>query len=172
MSAIDSWSSQRAALAVEALRCGGQLRLQVHGESMLPSLWPGDLAEIEACSLNQVGRGEIVLAFRDGRFFLHRFLTRVLPQGEHGGFVTRGDSMPDPDPAFPSDALLGKLVGVERAGQSVSSSLSLSLSLAARSWARAMGVLFCHCSFARRIALRLRNSRDWQRLSGTDLETA
>ena len=166
MGAMDRWSSQRAALAVEALRCGGHLRLQVHGESMLPSLWPGDVAEIESCSLHEVGRGEIVLAFREGRFFLHRFLTR----SDGGGFVARGDSMPGPDPAFPSDALLGKLVGVNRAGQPVS--LSLSLSLAARLWSRAMGALFCYCGFARRIALRLRNSSNSGRLSGADLETA
>ncbi len=104
MSASASLSPQREALAVEALRHTGRLRLQVRGESMLPALWPGDLAEIAACALTDVHHGEIVLAFREGRFFLHRFLAHREPNG----FLTRGDSMPGPDPVFPADALLGK----------------------------------------------------------------
>jgi len=96
----------RSALAVDSLRASGRLRLQVRGESMLPTLWPGDVVEIASCSLEDARPGEIVLAFRDGRLFLHRFLAR----GEFGGFLLRGDSMPGPDPEFPSEALLGRLV--------------------------------------------------------------
>jgi hypothetical protein len=155
----DRCNAQRDALAVEVLRGGGRLRLHVHGESMLPTLWPGDLAEIEACSLNDVGDGEIVLAMRDGRLFLHRLLTHV---GE-STFVTRGDSMPGADLAFGSDAFLGKLVAASRVGARVG--------LALRPWSRALGFLFCYCSLARRVALRLRKSTDSQ-LHGVDLETA
>src|SRR2546421_12828298 len=115
MSAGESRSAQRDALAAEVLRRTGRLRLQVRGESMLPTLWPGDIAEIAACSLHDIGRADIVLAFRDGRFFLHRLLSRT-----HETFLTRGDSMPNADPAFPSDAFLGKLVAVIRNGQTIS----------------------------------------------------
>src|SRR5256885_12962003 len=100
MSESEPWSAHREALAVEALRGSGSLRLQVRGESMLPTLWPGDIAEIAACPLEEVRRGEIVLAFRDHRFFLHRFLAR-----QDNSFRTRGDSMPGPDPAFSREAL-------------------------------------------------------------------
>ncbi len=160
MSASESWSTQREALAVEALRRTGRLRLRVRGESMLPALWPGDVAEIAACSLRDVRHGEIVLAFREGRFFLHRFLARR----EHDGFLTRGDSMPSPDPVFPADALLGKLIGVVRMGQTVSAPL--------RPWSRVVGMLLCYCSFARRAALRFHSSRNSRRLPVADLETA
>ncbi|HWZ82373.1 MAG TPA: S24/S26 family peptidase [Terriglobales bacterium] len=160
MSVRDRWNAQRDALAVEVLRGGGCLRLHVHGESMLPTLWPGDFAEIEDCSLHDVGAGDLVLATRDGRLYLHRLMT-------HAGdrtFVTRGDSMPGADPVFESDALLGKLVSASRAGTPVS--------VALRPWSRVLGLLFCYCSFARRVALRLRKSTDSQKLHGIDLETA
>jgi hypothetical protein len=160
MSVSKSWSAQREALAVEALRASGHLRLQVRGESMLPTLWPGDIAQITACSVSDVGRGEIVLAFHDGRFFLHRFLDR----GDHGGFITRGDSMPAPDPPFPVDALVGKLVRTSRDGQSVAPELRL--------WSRMIGLLLCRSSFARRAALRLRGSRDSQPLPSAEPESA
>jgi hypothetical protein len=160
MSVSDRWNAQRDALAVEVLRGGGRLRLHVHGESMLPTLWPGDLAEIEACSLNDAGAGDLVLATRDGRLFLHRLMTRL---GD-STFVTRGDSMPGADPAFGSGALLGKLVAASRAGAPVA--------VALRPWSRALGFLFSYCGFARRIALRFRKPTDSQKLHGVDLETA
>lgn len=37
---------ERCALATESLLASGRLRMQVHGASMLPTLWPGDLVEI------------------------------------------------------------------------------------------------------------------------------
>jgi hypothetical protein len=160
MSASASLSPQREALAVEALRCTGRLRLQVRGESMLPALWPGDVAEIAACSLNDVHQGEIVLAFRGDRFFLHRFLAHREPNG----FRTRGDSMPGPDPVFQSDALLGKLIHVVRQGQTVSTPT--------QPWSRVVGMIFCYCSLARRAALRFHSWRNSRRLQIADLETA
>ncbi len=156
MSASASLSPQREALAVEVLRRTGRLRLRVRGESMLPALWPGDVAEIAACSLKDVRHGAIILALREGHFFLHRFLAR-----EHDSFLTRGDSMPGPDPVFPADALLGKLMHVVREGHTVSALV--------QPWSRVVGVFLCHCSSARRAALGWRNSR---RLQVADLETA
>jgi hypothetical protein len=155
-----SLSPQRESLAAEALRRSGRLCLHVHGESMLPALWPGDVVEIAACSLNDVERGEIVLTFREGRFFLHRFLAHR----EQNSFLTRGDSMPGPDPVFPTDALLGKLMHVVRAGQTVPAPV--------RPWSRVVGMLFCYCSFARHAALRFHSWRTPRRLEVAHLETA
>ena len=160
MSASASLSPQREALAVEALRHTGRLRLQVRGESMLPALWPGDVVEITACSLDGVRHGEIVLAFREGRLFLHRFLAHREPNG----FLTRGDSMPGPDPVFQADALLGKLMHVVREGHTVSALV--------QPWSRVVGVFLCHCSSARRAALRFHGWRNSRRLQVADLETA
>ncbi|PYX27643.1 MAG: hypothetical protein DMG80_18060 [Acidobacteria bacterium] len=153
-------SPQREALAAETLRRTGRLRLRVHGESMLPALWPGDIVDIAACSLKDLSRDEIVLAYREGRFFLHRFLA----PHEHDSFVTRGDSMPGPDPAFPADALLGKLTQVVRAGQTFTAPVRL--------WSRAIGIFFCYCSTARRAGLTFHNWRYSRELQISDPETA
>ena len=158
MSECARWSAQREVLAVEALRGSGHLRLLVNGESMLPTLWPGDIVEIESCQAGEVGRGEIVLAWRDGRFFLHRFLTE-----RESGFITRGDSMPGPDPEFAAGALLGRLQSVNRNGRQAAPR--------SRPWTRILGLLFCYSSVARRGALTVRGGKT-QGLPAIDLKTA
>jgi hypothetical protein len=128
-------SQERSALAAEALRQSGRLRMRVYGESMLPTLWPGDELEIVRCSVHDAHAGDVVLAVREGHFFLHRFVARCKP----GGFFLQGDSMPTPDPKFPDEALIGRLAVT--AGHSL--------------WSRAIGRVLCFCSPARRLALRL-----------------
>lgn len=136
------WSAERSALVAEVLRGGEGLdlpvRLRVHGESMLPALWPGNAVEIAGCSLKDVRPGEILLALRDGRFFLHRLVA-----SQPNGFVLRGDSMPGPDPQYPPEALLGRLVRGDRPKP------------LAPACSRAVGRLLCHCGWARRLALKL-----------------
>jgi hypothetical protein len=165
---------ERCALAVESLLASGRVRLQVHGESMLPTLWPGDLVEISSCSVDEVLPGEIVLALREGRFFLHRFLGR----SQTNRFLLRGDSMPRPDPQFPNDALLGRLVscgeqGLEMKGQKEKQNRVHPV-LALRPWSWAIGQLLCFFGPARRLALRIhscrkRNTRKVQGLNGAGL---
>ncbi len=142
--ALSSCSAERSALVADALRCGGFLRLRVRGESMLPVLWPGDVVEIASCSLEEVRPGEIVLALRDGRLFLHR-----LVRPTSNGFLLRGDSMPSTDPQFSPEALLGRLVcsGGEQRW------------ISAPAVSRAVGRLLCYCGIARRLALKLHNRR-------------
>ena len=146
-------NAERSALVAEALRLSGRLRLQVHGESMLPALWPGDVVEIASCSLADVRPGEIVLARRKGRLFLHRLVAPCTPNG----FLLRGDSMPGPDPLFPSEALLGRLVRRADDGRGVSAP-ALRPGFGVR-WSRAVGMLLCHCGIARRLALKLHSWR-------------
>jgi len=153
--------AERCALAVDGLRASGRLRLQVHGESMLPILWPGDVVEIKSCSLDDVMPGEIVLALRARRFFLHRFVER-----SQNGFLLRGDSMPHPDPRFPSEALLGRLVSRSH-GQDLDAKDPVRPILPLRPWAWAMGRVICFFAPARRLALMLhdrkkRNAREMQ----------
>jgi hypothetical protein len=149
------WSAERSALLADALRRSHgfcqSLRLRVYGESMLPTLWPGDVVEIAGCSLEEVRPGEIVLALHDGRLFLHRLLA-----SEPNGFVLRGDSMPGPDPLFPSEAMLGRLVG--RTGEGLVSRSTVRFDLGGK-WSRGVGILFCHWGAARRLALKLNQHR-------------
>lgn len=145
----ESWNAERSALAADALRRGGCLRLQVRGESMLPSVWPGDTVEIGDCQLEDVHPGEIVLALRGDRLFLHRFLAH---RGQDG-FLLRGDSMAAPDPVFPSTSFQGRLIQIVRARRTIPLPVPLRL------WPRALGVLFCYCGIARRLALKVRRWR-------------
>jgi|SRR6202158_1989792 len=169
-----SWSAERSALVADVLLRSGRLcrsvRLRVHGESMLPALWPGDVVEIASCSLEEVRPGEIVLAQREGRLFLHRLVGRFNTLCTPNGFLLRGDSMPGPDPQFPTEALLGRLVQKvdESADEGRASSASVGPAFGLNwfgvkrfgmKWSRALGMLLCHCGVARRLALKLHSRR-------------
>jgi len=157
---LSNWSAVRSALVAEVLRRENQLRVrgEIHGESMLPALWPGDVVKIESCSLDEVRPGEIVLAQRDDRLVLHRL---VADRGANG-FVLRGDSARHPDPEYPPDALLGRLVrdSHETGGRSETSEHARLIAewLGAK-WSRAVGILFCYCGLARRLSLKLHGRR-------------
>jgi len=99
-------------LAAEVLRRFGQLRLQVTGASMLPTIWPGDVVTIRSSSLNEVTRGDLVLFSRDRRFIVHR-VAEVLDNG----LVTRGDSVLGPDLPVTPNELLGRVVSITGAGR-------------------------------------------------------
>lgn len=142
--------AEREALAVDALRTSGRLRIGVRGASMLPALWPGDVVEIVAHSFAEVQPGEVVLISRDGRLFVHR----VIARSGTDSFVARGDSMPQSDPLYDSRSLLGKIEGVVRNGRAVQSPI------APRLLHRALGFVFCHFDLARRIALKIHS---WSR---------
>ncbi|MBZ5614857.1 MAG: S24/S26 family peptidase [Acidobacteriia bacterium] len=166
------WSAARIALVADALRGHGHLRLRVHGESMLPRLWPGDMVEIEGCSPEDVRPGEIVLALREDRLFLHRLVAPCTANG----FLLRGDSVPRSD-SFPPDALLGRLVSWadERPGASAAAlRTGLDVNWIGANCSRALGMLLCHCTLARRLALKLHSRRrvtaDESRRSATAAE--
>jgi len=154
-----SIQAERTALAANVLRRFGHLRMQVHGESMLPVLWPRDVVEFVRCSIADVRPGEIVLAQRGDQFYVHRFVARCHPNG----FVLRGDSMPAADPPFADESLLGRLVS--RAGDESNGRPPLQL----RPWSWALGRLVAHSNTAHRLMLRFYAS--WQalrRLQGKD----
>jgi hypothetical protein len=144
----EKWHAERLALAAEALRRGVRLRLQVRGDSMLPSLWPGDTVEIADCQLENIRPGEVVLAFRADCLLLHRFVAH-----RQDGFLLRGDAMLAPDAIFPSTAFWGRLVHIRSAGRAVPLPVPL------RPWSRALGVLLRYCGIARRLALKIHS---WQ----------
>jgi len=115
---------------------------------MLPTLWPGDVIDIEGCSVEDVRPGEIVLALREDRLVLHRLIAPCAANG----FRLRGDCVAAPDPQYPREALLGRLV---RGG---GADLRRGF-FSASTWSRAVGMLLCHCGVARRLALKLHSRR-------------
>jgi signal peptidase I len=104
-------------LAAEILRRRGTIHLRAWGNSMLPSLWPGDLLTIQCATDEDVVPGDIVLVLRNRRFCIHRFVEK---QGVQGclSLITRGDAMPDRDPPCAASQLLGRVAVVRRGDRS------------------------------------------------------
>jgi Peptidase S24-like len=97
-------------LAIEALQVSGLLRLKVRGNSMLPSLWPGDLVTVQAASFENLRIGDIVLYSRDSRFFTHRL------QHKTETLIAIGDCMSAADPPIAPSQVLGRVISVRRYG--------------------------------------------------------
>jgi hypothetical protein len=80
-------------LAADVICRFGTLRLRVNGFSMLPSMWPGDIACVSSVDRDAYRLGDVVLYARNGRLFVHRLVEMA---GETA--VTRGDALLDRDP--------------------------------------------------------------------------
>lgn len=101
-------------MAAEVLQSSGTLCLRVTGRSMLPTVWPGDTLIIERLHFAEVTRGDIVLFGRDRRLFAHRVL-----KNRGSAMVTRGDSMPAPDPPVSENEFLGRVSSIVRNGRHI-----------------------------------------------------
>jgi signal peptidase I len=162
MLAPPNWAGVRSALVADVLLGAAGtdrlVRFRVQGESMLPTLWPGDWVEIQGCSPLDLRPGEIVLAARDHRFFLHRLQTKSM----FHGFTLRGDSLPQPDPSYPVEALVGRLTRRvdDRCpnNQSPPAALAFQSGLVAKLYCAA-GWVLCRWNFARRVVLKLHTLR-------------
>jgi hypothetical protein len=133
----------KCALAGEVLQRFGRLRLRATGTSMLPSIWPGDVVTIHSSRFSEVSGGDLVLFFRNGRFFVHRVL-----EVSGNSLLTRGDSVLGPDPPVSPDELLGRVVSISAAGSTRAPS---QLGVAGRLLASAAG----HSTVVCNILLRL-----------------
>jgi hypothetical protein len=138
---------RRCSLAAEGLQSSGKLKLRATGASMLPTLWPGDLLTIQYNNFDQVEQGDVVLFLREGRFFIHRVLSKTRLENEF--LVTRGDCMPQTDPPVRPGELLGKVTKIQRDGWFPAPTLKLGRFRRIFAWA------LCRCNLLRRIVMRL-----------------
>ena len=143
----------RCALAVEALRATGSLRMCAQGTSMLPALWPGDILWIEQVPAATARVGEIVLWLRDGMLVAHR-VVRVTGSTEHPIITCSGDFVQCEDAPVSAEFFLGRVVRVVRASRDV----SFSASHASR-WKRGFGELLRRSFWFRTLALRVHHWR-------------
>ena len=145
----------KRSMAGEFLRTTGFLQLKVLGQSMLPTIWPGDLLTILNEPWTEFGIGDVGVFQRDERFFVHRIKgTLVIDGAMH--FITAGDSSGHDDPPFPTTALVGKVVKIERRDLSLIPRRRCSL------FNRCLGWMFAHCDLARNLALRFHAMRRQQ----------
>jgi|SRR5215510_9830079 len=151
----------RCDFAAEMLLRQGNLYLKAFGTSMLPSIWPGDVAQVQSCTFAEVELGDIVLCRREGGFQLHR----VVRKTDHPAkLVTRGDAMPSCDtPAKPQE-ILGKTQKIIRKENIVASWRTPPFAK------RVLGRLLAHSDLCLRITLRLRG--EWERLLADGLRSS
>jgi signal peptidase I len=148
MSSAALWLSKSHALkcelAAEVLRSTGQLRLQVVGCSMLPTIRPGDVLLIDRARAEEVSVGDIVMFGRDRRLVVHRVVKSDL---KHSAIVTQGDAMPLPDPPFAPSDLQGKVKFILRNGRCIEPRRTLRVS------ERAVAALVQHSEIAARVVV-------------------
>jgi hypothetical protein len=137
----------RQGMVEEVLQRRGSVHLCVFGESMLPSIWPGDVVTVARHPASRIEVGEVILFRRNQRFFLHR-VRAIFSLDGLLRFNTRGDSAPQSDPPIPESDVLGNVVEV-RGNQRIGSISPLGFS------ARALGWVLCHCDSLRSFALRI-----------------
>src|SRR2546422_7181728 len=118
-------------LLAEVARKFGEIRFKATGDSMLPSVWPGDLLTVRRQSFSEFQSGEIVLYEREagentltrpygpaspgGRGFVaHRIVRRNGRQ-----LITRGDSLRRNDAPVHEEQVLGRVVCVTRNGRHI-----------------------------------------------------
>jgi signal peptidase I len=105
-------------VALDVLKKFGRLRLRAWGQSMLPSVWPGDVLTVKRCRPEQLQRGNIVLYRRGERLFIHR-VTSIQEADGKGWVVTQGDATPHPDPPVAASEVLGCVIYIARGARGV-----------------------------------------------------
>jgi len=139
-------------LAAEILRSGGTIRMKVLGTSMLPSIWPGDVLTVEGTPCEQLVPGDIVLAARDARFFVHRLIAKSSQPGS-SDWITRGDSLSHDDPPVAASHLLGRVSAIQRKNRWIAPSRQVSIVGHALAW------MLCHWDSLRSVALHIHSLR-------------
>ena len=99
------WALSATALLAEETE--GPFRFRVRGESMLPTLHPGDEVDVETMGLEGLQPGDLILVDSGGHLLLHRLLG-IEEKGGSRSLRTCGDSRWQADPLHPERALLGR----------------------------------------------------------------
>jgi len=141
---------ERAAksLTEEVVRIFGWVRLRVLGTSMAPSILPGDLVSVERAKLDEVSSGEIVLFSQNGRWFVHRVVSRRSDPAM-ACLITRGDRLDYDDAPVTSSDLLGRVTRIDRGDR------HFEPVPAVRGWKQAMSRVLRTSDFATSVYLRL-----------------
>jgi signal peptidase I len=108
-----------AGLVYERVALGATLRFRIASSSMSPLIEPGDEVVVAAASTETLRPGDIVVAAVPGRPFVVHRLVAIRREGDAVRLVTRGDRSSIPDPAWSTDAVVGRAVAVIRAGRTL-----------------------------------------------------
>ena len=100
---------------------GTTIKLRVTSESMLPVIRAGDWIEIETGNQIQLTRGDIVVRLEAdptrqpaGDWTVHRLVGK-----SRQGWLTKGDNLRIFDSPIPGEAILGRVIRIERQGREI-----------------------------------------------------
>lgn len=102
----------------ELLRSGISVRFRAGGQSMHPTIRDGELITVEPIAHEKIRRGDIVL-YRFKRGVIAHRVVRIDKPRDSLVFTLRGDAMPASDAPVKAEAILGRVIFVERAGRLV-----------------------------------------------------
>jgi signal peptidase I len=108
-----SLPDSRSAALTAVLAAGRLARLPAVGNSMLPTIRPGDTLVVGRTDAEPVAVGEVIVWLADERLIAHR-VVRLWEQAGESYFQTRGDARRQTDPVAPRARILGRVVAVER----------------------------------------------------------
>jgi signal peptidase I len=103
-------------LMTQLLREGHGVRFRAHGGSMHPTIRDGALLTVAPAQPRELVAGDIVL-YRTTRGVIAHRLVRVTGTAERPFYVCRGDSTRDDDAPVTAEAVIGRVVEIERAGR-------------------------------------------------------
>ena len=142
--------SVKLELAAEAARKFGTLKIKVTGDSMLPSVWPGDVLTVVRQPLARFRPGDIALAARrrpGGAHHAMEFVAHRVVRRHGRQLITRGDSLRHFDAPWDEDEIVGRVAAVTRVGAPVDAALTPGRKLTA--W------VLRRSEFSARVMLRL-----------------
>lgn len=102
---------------VTELKEGEKIRLRVNGDSMYPTIRRGDVLIVQRTAPGDIHLGDVVTVQRENDWVTHRLIA-ITPAGDGKSttWTTKGDNMLFADPPVEPQAVIGRVVGVERNG--------------------------------------------------------
>lgn len=102
-------------IILAVLESGHSVELPATGYSMFPTLRPGDRVIVKPLTQEDLPqKGSVVVYIENSGFVMHRLVEITRSGSGHTQFITRGDSMPEPDKPWHQQKLLGVAVSYKR----------------------------------------------------------
>ena len=114
---------------------------------MVPTIWPGDVVEVEKIC-GHVAEGDVIFTARRDAFCMHR-VVRIEEDADGLRVTTRGDAMACDDPEISLGEILGKVSRVHHHGEVIR------LDPRPSALQSCIARIFSSCSVVRRLLLRL-----------------
>jgi len=116
---LDCTSAVFAEVGADILGAAKGLRFQARGGSMHPMVRDGDVLLVKAVKPSMIKVPDVVLFVNDlGYAVVHRVIRKRNHQGIHW-FTLQGDQAGQIDGIFPQNQIMGKLISLERNGDTV-----------------------------------------------------